>query len=119
MKKIFLLVLFVFCILSYNASAASIFNTPNFNAAKKAHASDLSSYADYIVENCQLPDGKTVTVYVFNNIYDQISWQVAQGWEFSSEYKETAKKQIDVCEANGWDASRWKWYPLCFLSRAS
>ena len=105
MKKIFLLVLFVFCILSYNASAASIFNTPNFNAAKKAHASDLSSYADYIVENCQLPDGKTVTVYVFNNIYDQIKWQNIQDKKFSPELKKEAKERIAELESKGMDAS--------------
>ncbi len=108
--------LFVLCILSYNASAASIFNTPNFNAAKKVYAPDLSSYADYIVENCQLPDGKTATVYVFNNVYDQLKWQTAQDKKFSPERKKLAKERIAELESKGIDASYWKWEPIVPLS---
>ena len=99
------------CVFSSNASAASRFNIPNYKAAEKVHAPDVSNYADYIVENCQLPDRKNMTVYVFNNYYDGYAWQNIQKREFDPEFKQMAKEEIAVCEKYGWDTSSWKWCP--------
>ena len=113
MKKLFLLVLLVLCFVPYKASSASLFNTPNYNAAKKVYAPDVSSYADYIIENCQLPDGKTATVYVFNNVYDQLKWQDIQNTKFlSDESKERRRELVAESERLGFKADYWKWEPI-------
>ena len=109
--SVFKAVVLVICLLSSYALAASPFNTPNYNAALKVFAPDVSNYADYIVENCQLPDGKIATTYVFNNIYDHSRWQNIQSRKFWPEYKEMAKQKIAEKESNGWDSSFWKWEP--------
>jgi len=109
--SVFKVVVLALCMLSSKVFAASIFNTPNFNAARKVSAPDLSKYADHIIENCQLPDGKIATVYVFNNIYDQIKWQNVQAWKFDEKHKQEAKKIIAERESKGQDASLWKWEP--------
>lgn len=94
-----------------SCASSSIFNTPNFNAARNVSAPDLSSYADYIVEKCVFPDGKIATAYVFNNIQDGINWQNQQSRKFDSVYKEYARKKVVEYESKGWDASFYKWYP--------
>ncbi len=107
MKKLSVLLILGISVVSYKVSAASVFNTPNYKAAEKVYAPDMSNYADYVVENCLLPDGKTATVYVFNNIYDQIKWQNVQTWKFSPDHKKKAKDHI----AKGQDTRFWEWMP--------
>ncbi|MBO4727213.1 MAG: hypothetical protein J5631_02170 [Spirochaetaceae bacterium] len=65
------------------------------------------------MENCLLPDGKTATVYVFNNIYDGVAWQNVQKRKFSPSYKQKAKENNEYFESHGMDVSNsdWNWYP--------
>ncbi len=111
----------VVCLLASCASTASMFNTPNYKAAEEVHAEDVSSYADHVVENCTLPDGKTVTVYVFDNVYDHFKWQNVQTRRFNPEWQQLAQKNIARIESgDGWgkddSIAFWKWMPTGPLS---
>ena len=126
MKKVYhslfaLAVAAAICLLSSCASTFSMFNTPNYKAAEEAHAADVSSYADHVVENCKLPDGKTMTVYVFNNIYDQMKWQNVQSRKFNPKWQQMAKERIASLESLGGRTADnlipyWKWMPTGPLS---
>lgn len=72
---------------------SSCVSTPNYNSAKKYHDSDVSNYADHIITNCKLPDGKIANVYVFNNVTDGVYLQNLQIRKYDSEYKEFVRKK--------------------------
>ena len=122
----------IFCIVyaSITLTLAYAAITPNYSAAKKALAPDVSSYADYIVENCELPDGKIVTVYVHNNLSDGWWWERCQEWKYDPEhqgyvkeenekYKNKEKSDIDFLfeEYDKRRQSRLNWAPTGPLSR--
>lgn len=116
MKKTFHILIvfgtiFAACLLSSCMSMGILFDTPNYYAAEKVHAPDVTTYSDYAVEKCKLPDGKTATVYVFDNVGDQIKWQNVQQHKFNPEHQKEAKQIIAERESEGRDASYWKWNP--------
>lgn len=114
-RQSIILILMVF-IISIMLTSASLFDTPNFSAARNVLDNDLSGYYDYLISDCKLPDGKIANVYVFNNIYDQMQWQWAQARAYSSIWKKSAAKEIKRCEEKGTDSSFYRWYPTGPLS---
>lgn len=87
---------FITLLLGFLSSCAT--TTPNFNRALADQPSDISSYADYIIEDCKLPDGKVTTIYVFNNANDSVLWFQAQGRKFDPDWQKTRNQQIAKLE---------------------
>ena len=91
------------CITSMVLLAAAKAETPNFTAAEEILASDVSNYADNIIEEYQFPDGKKGNVYIFNSVVDGVAWQNAQGRRFDPSWQEVSRQRIaEIQKEMGW-----------------
>ena len=91
-------------------------STPNSDAAVEVLANDLSNYADYIVDNCKLPDGKTARMCVYNNAHDGERIQNWQSWKFDKSVQESRRQFIEKYHPNPNDTGFlsggfFYWYP--------
>ncbi|MBR5932393.1 MAG: hypothetical protein IK002_00245 [Treponema sp.] len=114
MKKVVKIFTCIFSVFGFSlmVTSASLLNTPNFDAAERVLAYDVSAYCDYFIRDCKFPDGKIADAYIFKNVYDQIKWQNAQVRAYSEKWKKIAEKDIAFYEKMEKDTSKFKWEPV-------
>ena len=78
--------------------------TPNFNSALSTNAPDVSNYADYIIEDCELPDGRIIKAYVFDSVDDGAAMQNIQARKYINEFQTYKMNIFDFIQND----SPWK-----------
>ncbi len=101
-------------------SSCLLTKTPNYLSAINALPSDVSNYADFIIDDCELPDGSIVKVYVYNNVEDGISLQNIQSRKYDPEFETRSKERIKQIQEDRYSSKDlidfWKWKPTGPLS---